>query len=356
MDTAKSNATPFAEQEATESGRAKISVVIPAYNAAHTIAETLDSICAQSLPATEIIVVDDGSTDGTASVVGRYAPLVTLMRQENQGLASARNKGCQAAKCDLIAFIDADDVAHPDRLALQIACFQTDPGIVLSYSDFSAFGETGVISTSYIGTYYPAIGRTAATRSRLLGEPHTLVERSANRERIKTDVQCYVGRLYSHLVHDMYIHPPSIMFRRDLFDLNGPFDISLKNLCDWEWLIRASRHGAFAFVDFPLIAYRLHSAQMSRRSLECQLDSIAITRRVMERDPETARHDSRRFKQDLGNYQLGAAEATRYVSKFDALKLLLSSIPNRGIDRRTLSIFAKAAIPNTLIAWLAPFT
>ena len=90
--------------------RPSISVVIPAYNAARFLAATLESVLAQSYPVSECIVVDDGSVDSTADIVGGFEARVTLLSQTNQGVAAARNRGVLEATSKLIAFCDADDV------------------------------------------------------------------------------------------------------------------------------------------------------------------------------------------------------------------------------------------------------
>jgi glycosyltransferase involved in cell wall biosynthesis len=110
----------------------KISVLIPAYNAEATIKATLDSVLTQSRAPDQIIVLDDGSTDNTASLVGDYQPKVTLFRQRNAGVASARNKLCELAGGDFLAFLDADDVWNPTYLEVQEKLFE-------GYPDASAF-------------------------------------------------------------------------------------------------------------------------------------------------------------------------------------------------------------------------
>jgi len=98
-----------------------ISVVIPAYEAAAFVAESIESVLAQDRPALEIVVVDDGSTDGTADVVRGFGDAVTLVQHpENRGEGAARNTGLAAASGDLIAMHDADDRMRPHRLAAQL--------------------------------------------------------------------------------------------------------------------------------------------------------------------------------------------------------------------------------------------
>ena len=107
-----------------------ISVVIPAYNSAAQLARALDSVLAQTRPAEEILVVDDGSTDATAEVARSYGDAVRLIAQANAGAAAARNAGIRAARGTWIAFLDADDEWLPDRLALQTDILDRRPDLV----------------------------------------------------------------------------------------------------------------------------------------------------------------------------------------------------------------------------------
>jgi glycosyltransferase involved in cell wall biosynthesis len=97
-----------------------ISCIVPVYNGERYLGETLDSIFAQTYQPLEIIVVDDGSTDGTATVAASYGQRVRYLCQTNQGKAAARNRGFGAAQSEFIAFIDADDLWHPEKLTRQI--------------------------------------------------------------------------------------------------------------------------------------------------------------------------------------------------------------------------------------------
>ena len=97
-----------------------VSVVIPAYNAKQHISQTIKSILAQTWPADEIIVIDDGSNDGTGEAIKTFGDKVRYIYQQNQGVSLARNTGIEAAKSEWIAFLDADDEWSPDKLKLQI--------------------------------------------------------------------------------------------------------------------------------------------------------------------------------------------------------------------------------------------
>lgn len=102
---------------------ARVSVIIPAYKAAGTIARAVDSVLAQSVPAYEVLIVDDGSPDDLAEAVARYGDRITLLRKENGGAASARNLGIDRATGDFIAFLDADDYWEAGKLEQQLGIF-----------------------------------------------------------------------------------------------------------------------------------------------------------------------------------------------------------------------------------------
>jgi Glycosyltransferases, probably involved in cell wall biogenesis len=99
----------------------RVSVITAAYNAAAHVAETIESVLAQTYQDFDYIVVDDGSSDETAEIVSRYAPRVTMIRQENAGAGAARNRGIELAGGDYVAIVDADDVWAPDKLERQVA-------------------------------------------------------------------------------------------------------------------------------------------------------------------------------------------------------------------------------------------
>lgn len=120
----------------------KISVVIPAYNAAATIEATLDSVIRQTVQPDEILVMDDGSTDGTASVLHTYKQRITVLRQENGGVASALNALCGQAQGDLVAILGSDDIWHPGYLEMQSRLYGSYPtAIALFTGHVDFYGE-----------------------------------------------------------------------------------------------------------------------------------------------------------------------------------------------------------------------
>jgi glycosyltransferase involved in cell wall biosynthesis len=122
----------------------KVSVLIPAYNCATTIRATLDAVLRQSVPPDEILVMNDGSTDDTASVLESYKDKISVFWQSNKGLASARNELALRAHGDLIAYLDSDDIWHPKYLEMQKKLFEEHPTAVAfftGHANFYGYGD-----------------------------------------------------------------------------------------------------------------------------------------------------------------------------------------------------------------------
>jgi glycosyltransferase involved in cell wall biosynthesis len=123
----------------------RFSVVIPAFNSAATLARAIESVRAQSWPAHEIIVVDDGSTDATAGVARQFGDAVRLLQQPNSGVSVARNAGAAAATGDWLAFLDADDWYAPDRLKLHAEWIAGDAALDCLTGDYEYRDDAGTL-------------------------------------------------------------------------------------------------------------------------------------------------------------------------------------------------------------------
>jgi glycosyltransferase involved in cell wall biosynthesis len=116
-----------------------VTVIIGAYNAERYLAEAIDSVLAQTHPRLELIVVDDGSTDGSGRIAESYGDPVRCIRQENGGMAAARNRAIPEARGDYLAFLDADDRFPPDKLRSQLAVFEAQPELDVVYGHVTEF-------------------------------------------------------------------------------------------------------------------------------------------------------------------------------------------------------------------------
>lgn len=122
-----------------------VAVIVPTYNRAGLLRLTIESVLAQTYPAVELIVVDDGSTDDTPALLAQYAGRLTAIRQPNQGGAAAANRGYAAASGSLITFLDHDDLIYPDKLARQVQLMQAQPGMDLCHCQFNYIDELGSV-------------------------------------------------------------------------------------------------------------------------------------------------------------------------------------------------------------------
>lgn len=151
----------------------RFSVVIPAFNAAATLARAIESVRAQTWPAHEIIVVDDGSSDATASVAESFGHAVTLIRQPNSGVAAARNAGARAATGDWLAFLDADDWYYPDRLRLHAEWIAEDVALDFLTGDYEYRDETDTLLGTSMAQH--AAGRMMLNKAQ--GKPCVVMDR-----------------------------------------------------------------------------------------------------------------------------------------------------------------------------------
>lgn len=201
-------------------GEVRVSVIVPVYNGERFLAEALDSVLAQSSAPYEIIVVDDGSTDGTPEVAARYRERVRYLRQDNAGPAAARNAGLMRAGGEVMAFLDADDLWHPDKLARQAARFAARP-------------ELG-ISLAWMRNFW--VGELAHEQARL-------------RDPLAGTVAVM-----------------SLVARRELFARVGLLDCGARHKDVIGWLIRARQEGAMVETLPEILVYRrIHRSNLSRR-------------------------------------------------------------------------------------------
>lgn len=209
-----------------------VSVIIPAYQVAQYIAATLDSVLAQTFQDYEIIVVNDGSPDSAEleKVLAPYRDRITYLRQENQGLAGARNAGIRVARGRYIAPLDADDLWDPEHLAAQLAVLEADSSIDVIYADARIFGDV------------PEAGRTVMELCPSSGE--VTFERLVTR-------QCTV-------------HVCVAVCRRETLLRTGLFDPGLRRVEDFDmWLRIARQGGRIVYQRRVLGRYRRHAGSLS---------------------------------------------------------------------------------------------
>ncbi|MFA6142101.1 MAG: glycosyltransferase [Candidatus Omnitrophota bacterium] len=209
----------------------KISVVIPLYNGKKFIVETIDSVLAQTRKDYEIIVVDDGSTDGAYEEIWKlYGEKIRLFRQENQGIAAARNKAILEARGEFIAFLDHDDIWLPTKLEKQMRMFEANPGVGLVYSNSVILDEGGIRNRTIFDIEPPKRGHA----------------------------------FYDLLKAD-FIPVMTAITRKDILLDAGLFDKKFIVAEDWDLFLKIARKHEIDYIDEVLVKYRVHAASHSRK-------------------------------------------------------------------------------------------
>ncbi len=241
----------------------KISVVIPAFNAETTLPRALDSVLAQTLPAYEVIVVDDGSEDGTASVAASYEG-VRLVRQENSGVSAARNRGVEQAGGDWIAFLDADDYYYPWRLEEAARALAKVP-------------EADFITGNF--EYRTAGGKLIRTSMEENALGRKLIERSEG------GIAVMRRRDFREFVADHFGDTHTLTLPRETFLSLGGYDTAFRVCEDVHLLTRlCARSTCTAVVVRPLAVYVIHGQSATRRDpIDAQRQTVAAMRDVCAR-------------------------------------------------------------------------
>lgn len=205
----------------------RISLIIPTHDRAHILPRALDSALAQTRPADEIIVIDNGSTDGTAELIHARYPQVRYVHQANRGVSAARNHGIRAASGDWIALLDSDDAWQPRKLERQLATLPQDARI--AHCD-----EIWIRNGARVNPM-----RKHAKKG---------------------------GRIYRHCLSLCAISPSAVLIRREVFEQVGLFDESLPACEDYDLWLRITVRWPVHYLDEPLvIKHGGHADQLSRR-------------------------------------------------------------------------------------------
>jgi len=276
-----------------------VSVIIPTYNYGRFIGEAVDSALAQTRAPLEVLVVDDGSTDGTAEVLAAYGDRIRVLRQKNSGVAMARNAGIAAARGEYLAFLDSDDAWYPRKLERQMPRFDAEPSLGLVHCGAETI-DSG--------------GRT-----------------------LKTSVDGLEGRVAEAMLRlDREVIMPqgsSIVVPKRVAEEVGGFDARLPPSEDWDFCYRVAARYAVGYVPEVLVRYRLHGSGIHM--------NIARMERAMLIALEKAFADPR--VQPLRNYSYGRFHRVLAGCYFETRELgsfARNVVKSLRYDPRNLGYFA----------------
>lgn len=237
----------------------RVSIVIPAYNAARYLSQTVESVRAQAIADWELVIIDDGSTDNTANLgweFGRRDSRIRLIRQPNMGVAAARNRGMVEARpaTPYITFLDHDDVWEPQTLELLIEALESRPEAVAAYG---------------LAHYIDAQGRAF--------RPGELEAEQQGRKGVRDGRIVPLGDDAPTTFTALNLNegcriatPGQVLIRRSELEGVGGFDPGCTPCDDWDMWLRLSRRGYFAFVQKRVLGYRLHgeNASLGKQRME----------------------------------------------------------------------------------------
>jgi glycosyltransferase involved in cell wall biosynthesis len=234
----------------TVSSTPLVSVIIPAYNAERYLGEAIESVLVQTYAPVETIVVDDGSSDGTAAVARSY-PGVALISQGNAGPAAARNRGFAASRGEVVAFHDADDLMTPNKLAVQVGEMLADPAVGCVLAEQELLVEAGAELPFWAeGTKVPTV--MPARPEELADEPD--------------------------------VHTMTMVLRREVFERVGGFDEEMRAAEDFDWLLRAAEDGVeFARLPRVLLKRRVHPTSLTQDAAAGRAGHFLALKKRIER-------------------------------------------------------------------------
>jgi hypothetical protein len=226
-------------------GEELVSIVIPCFKQAHFLPEAIESVLAQDHPDIEVIVVDDGSPDNVEAVASRY-PGVRCLRQENGGLAAARNAGMAEAKGEFLLFLDADDRLLPEAVGLGLEQLRGDAEAMMAAGTWKLIGEEG--------------------------------------EPLPADPPQQPREAYPALLESCFISTPAaVLYRRALFEEIGGFDPSVSASADYDLYLRTAAAYPVRLHPHFVAEYRRHGANMTRDPELIMAAELAVLERQAER-------------------------------------------------------------------------
>jgi glycosyltransferase involved in cell wall biosynthesis len=229
-------------EEEERAGVALVSVIIPCYNQAHFLGEAIESVLSQNYAHFEVVVIDDGSTDNTSEVASRY-PGVRCIRQENQGLAGARNAGIRHSSGSYLVFLDADDRLLPNALEVGLKQLKEHP------------------ECAFVSGRWKTI---AADGSPLPTPPQPRVEKDHYEALLRV---CYISA------------PAAVMYQRIMLEFVGGFDTSVSSSADYDLYLHITREYPVYHHGVVVAEYRRHGANMTRNRALMLESEVTVLRR-----------------------------------------------------------------------------
>lgn len=298
----------------------KVSVVIPLYNGARYITKTVDSVLAQTFKDYEIVIADDGSTDGSSEILhGLYGNNIKYFKQDNSGISSARNMAIRESRGEFIALLDHDDMWFPDKLAKQMELFNKIPGLGLVYSN------------SFIIDGYGARQGTLFD----IEPPHS-------------------GYVFYDLLRANFIPVMTALIRKSVINETGLFNEQFRIVEDWDFFLRIAKIYEVGYIDEPLAEYRVHPSGFSKKRILMLKELNEVI------DLYTGKEKVERKKlAEMGIYRISAgykvALAIAYINdgdKKNSMRILRNALRFRAITPKLFFALFLLLLPHKPARWV----
>ncbi len=306
-----------------------VSVIVPTYNRAHLIGETLDRILGQTLPPVEVIVIDDGSTDDTARVMAGYGERVTYLRLDNRGPPSARDAGVKRSRGRYVAFCDSDDLWSLDYLARMATLFAADLRLEYAFSNFIELSDNGL-----------------STRTKFESAPTGFWDAPKQ----ECDEGWIIeGGMVERLLRFQPIFPSAVVMSRAMYDRIGGFNPTMSYLPaeDLEFTLRCAQQGQIGVLAHPAVQIRKHEGNGSRNIARQLVGEICILNFVLNRHALAASTRAMIVK-DIDRRCREAIDEVFTARILDLLALLGNAVERHGLNGRQRLKLAIAKLPQPL--------
>jgi len=329
----------------------KISVVVPAYNAAGTIAATLQALLAQTVPPHEIVVVEDGSKDNTREALQPFADRVTLIFQENSGVSATRNRGVAETTGDWVAFCDADDLWHPEKLRVVHDVIAAAPDYDLIFHDFWTIVDDRLVearATHSPGTMFPLFREQPVTLRQIL-PAHRVVETGAREFPV---VDTWGGHAFRWMILSSFLMPSTVAMRRSRFVGVGGFDAEFRYAEDTEFFLRLSKTTSFLWIDCSLTGYRQASGTLLTGNMYPTLRNAvrAVVKHCID-DPSAMQADPAWVRSAVATrFSRFAYYCLSELRMADAREFAWSALRLNWKDRRAWLVATLALLPAPVLA------
>lgn len=312
----------------------RISVVVPTYNRAGLIRETLATILGQTRPPDEVVVVDDGSTDGTADLLAGLDARLRVIVIANSGDLAARNHGLRAATGNLVAFCDSDDLWRPGFLAAMEAMWRAAPGLNAAYSNFVLVRD-GAWEARDKFADAPA-GYWDALRS------------------VAPGLAVFDAPVVDRIVAFQPLFASCCVFDRAWFLGLGGWDTSVGRIVgtDFATAMLVAEHPPIGIVAAPLVGIRKHGGNFSGNTRKMNLGDAAILEMILARRPSLARHAAA-IRASIARRRVAALDAAFAERDFAAVAEIAALLPPGALGARGRVKRLVAGLPQPLASPLA---